>query len=105
MKQKGTYDDPYEYNSRDGVINYVVFGGHTNFRFRAVLTVAMTLASMICPLTNDDVFFVHRFRCFACNVGRAVLLRHPFVRYVSDDGSLVYKPMLTKGINNKLVGR
>ena len=62
-------------------------------------------AYMTRSLADDDVFFVHRCRCFACNVGRAVLLRHPFVRYVSDHGHLVYKPVLTKGINNKLVGR
>ena len=29
VKQKRTYNDTYEYNSRDGVINYVVLGGHT----------------------------------------------------------------------------
>ena len=62
-------------------------------------------AYMTCPLTNDDVFFVHRCRCFACNVGRTVLLWHPFVWYVSDNGSLMDKPMLTKSINNKFVRR
>ena len=55
--------------------------------------------------SDNDVLFVHRYIGLTGYVGRTVLFRHTFVRYIPNDSLLMRKSVPAKSEDNERIGR
>lgn len=61
--------------------------------------------SIVLVLTDNNIFLVHCHIRLTKYVGKAILLRHPLVRYIPHDGPLMRKAVLAESGDNKRIGQ